>query len=331
MASLVLRRAAQLALLLVALGVWATDALAQRHARIGVVYPESHATVPPAVSVFWRRLQELGWAEGRNLTVESRYADGRTERLPSLIQNLVRRKVDLLVTWTTSAAIAAKEITEKTGTPVVVPVMGDPIATGIVTDLARPGGTLTGLALGHDQAFVGKWIQFLQETVPGLTSVTVILNPENAVARKQREALKLVAQGVGVQLRFIEVRDAPQLEAAFRTARGQSQAFVLLADPLTMSYREQIVSIANNQRMVGIYVLREFVDAGGLMSYGADNNALFYRAAEYADRVLRGEKPGDLPIEVSAKYELVVNLRTAKRLGVSMPQSVLLRADEVIQ
>ncbi len=304
---------------------------AGRQMRVGVLYPESRSSVPPAAAVFWRRLGELGWVEGRNLTIESRWADGNIERLPAYISELLGRNIDLLVTWTTPAAIAAKAATASSRTPVVVAVMADPIATGIVADLAHPGGNLTGLMQGHDRAFSGKWLEILHDTLPRLSTVAVILNPDNPVSRKQAEALKPAAGTLRVRLYFFEVREAGQLGRTFASARQQAEAFIVLADALTMQHRNEIAQLAAKHRIPGLYTVREFVDAGGLMSYAADNSALFYRAAEYADRILRGDKPGELPIEQATKFELVVNLRTAKALGLVIPQSVLLRADDVIR
>jgi len=324
---------AVLPLVTTALSPIAVDAAdpANRRVRVGVVYPESRSSVPPAVGVFWRRLAELGWVEGRNLVVESRWADGRADRLPALMPEVIGQDIELLVTWTTPAAVAAKAATAATGTPVVVAVMGDPVATGIVASLARPGGNLTGLALGHDQTFAGKWLQILQEVVPRLANVAVIFNPDNQPARKQTEGLRTVSSSLGLKLRFIEVRDWTQIERAFAMARQNDQAFVMLADALSMRYRGEIAALAAKAGIPGIYVLREFVDAGGLISYGADNNALFRRAAEYADRILRGAQPSDLPIEQPTKIEMVVNLKAAEALGLTIPQSILLRADEVIR
>jgi putative ABC transport system substrate-binding protein len=300
---------------------------AQSVARIGFVSPHSPSTDPQIVATFWQSLRELGYIEGQNLIVETRWANGRYDRLPVLMTEVVGRKVDILVTYGTPAAIAAKNATSTI--PILDAGMGDPVGSGLVASLARPSGNLTGLSLGWADT-AGKWIELLQEMVPRLSTVAVMVNPDNPVNRDFAKELQTIAPTRGLKLRLIKVRDQATLDQAFKQARREAQAVVVVGD-LTFGGRGQITALAAKHRLPAMYYLREFVDEGGLMAYGPDFTGLWRRAAEYVDKILKGAKPSDLPIEQPTKFQLVVNLKTAKTLGITILESILLRADEVIR
>jgi putative ABC transport system substrate-binding protein len=245
------------------------------------------------------------------------------------MDEVIGRKIDVLVTFGTPAAIAARNATTKV--PIVAAVMGDPVGAGLVASLARPGGNVTGLSSGHDERFISKLLELVKETIPRLTTVAVIRNPNNPATRRQTEALRVSAPHLGVKIRIIDVREPDELERAFKEAARWSQAVVVLADPLIRLHQQQIIALAAKHKLAGIYQFPDFVDAGGLMAYGPDFVVLFRRTAEYVDKILRGAKPADLPIEQPTRYVLSVNLKTAKALGLTIPESILLRADEVIR
>jgi putative ABC transport system substrate-binding protein len=207
--------------------------------------------------------------------------------------------------------------------------MGEPIRTGLAANLARPGGNVTGLSMGMAEGMAGKWLELLQETVPRLTTVAVIGNPENPIVREVVKELEVVARKRNLKLGFIEVREPSALDRAFEQAAREAQAAMVL--PLLLSQRQQIVAFAAKRRLPTIYPLRDYVEAGGLMAYVPDHVVMFQRAADYVDKILKGAKPGDLPIEGPTKFELVVNLKTAKALGLKIPESILLRSDEIIR
>ena len=297
--------------------------------RLGFVGPASPSTGVRAVTQFWDRLRELGYVEGRNLVIEARWAEGRYERLPELMAEVIGRKVDVLVTYSTPGAVAARNATSTI--PIVAVAMGDPVGSGLVASLARPGGNLTGLSMGWTQGITTKWLELLQEMVPRLATVVVIANPDNPVSRDQARELQAIAPTRGLKLRLSEVREPGALDLAFGQAGQEPQGGLVLADPVIAALRGQLTALAAKHRLPTIYYLRDFVDAGGLMSYGPDFGVQFRRAAEYVDKILKGALPADLPIEQPTQFELVVNLRTARALGLTIPQSILVRADEVIR
>jgi putative ABC transport system substrate-binding protein len=281
------------------------------------------------MTAFMERLRELGYVDGQNVTIEERWAEDRYERLPALMAELVTHKVDVIVTRGTPAAMAAKNATSTI--PIVVAAMGDPVGTGVVSSLARPGGNLTGLSLGFAEGMAGKWLELLQETVPRLSTIAVIANPRNPMVQAQMKELRAVAPARSVKLRFFDVHDPQALESAFAKAAQQARAVVLVPDPVFVAHPYKITALVSRYRLPTIYGLREFADAGGLIAYGPDRATMFRRAAEYVDKILKGAKPGELPIEQPTQYELIVNLKTAKALGITIPESILLRADEVIR
>jgi putative ABC transport system substrate-binding protein len=297
--------------------------------RLGFVHTQSPATATRGVSAFWERLRELGYIDGQNLVIEARWADGRIERLPAIMTELLGQKLDILVAATTQAAIAAKDATSTV--PIVGVAMGEPLRTGLATNLARPGGNLTGLSVGWAEGMVGKWLELLQETVPRLSTVAVIENPETSVAQGMVKELAGLAHTRRLKLRLIEVREPAGLERAFEQAGRNAQAVLVLPSPVISAHRGQVTALAAKHRLPTVYPLRDYVDAGGLMAYGPDLAVQYRRGAEYVDKILKGAKPGDLPIEQPTKFELVVNLKTAKALGITIPESILLRADEMIR
>jgi ABC-type uncharacterized transport system substrate-binding protein len=297
--------------------------------RLGFVGASSSATASKGVTAFWDRLRELGYTEGENLVVERRWADGQLDRLPALMAEVVARKVDVIFTSGTPAAIAAKKATSTI--PIVVAATGDPMGTGLVASLARPGGNLTGLSLEMTEDLSGKWLQLLQEAVTHLSTVAVISNPGSALVPKLAKHLESAARGRGVKLRFFDVREAVALASAFKQARREAQAALVVPDPVITEHRAEITALAATNRLPTIYTLLDFMETGGLMAYGVDAHVLFRRAAEYVDKILRGASPAELPVEQATQYRLVVNLKTARALGLTIPQSLLLRADEVIR
>jgi putative ABC transport system substrate-binding protein len=302
----------------------------QRVVRVGMVGLESSASnAPPGLSVFWQRLRELGWVEGENLLIEARWAAGRTDRLPTLMAELIEAKVDVIVSGGELVATAAKNATSTV--PIVGIAMGDPVRSGLVASLARPGGNLTGMSMGYGEDFNGKWLALLQEAVPRLSTVALILNPNNSLARDLAKGAKAIAPKRHLKIQIIEVREPEDFDGAFEQARQQAQAVLVQGDPLFVQNRGQITALAAKHRLPAMYSLLFFVDLGGLMAYAPDFSVMFRRAADYVDKILRGAKPATLPIEQPTQYLLGVNLKTAKALGLTIPQSVLLQADKVIR
>ena len=302
----------------------------QKVVRLGFVGPSSPSTAPPAIAALWERLSELGWVEGKNLVVERRWAEGRYDRLPALFAEVLALKIDVLVTYTTFGGIAAKKATSTV--PIVDAVMGQPVQSGLAQSLSRPGGNLTGLSLGWGEGIGGKWLELLQESVPRLSTVAVITSDARPpVTRAMIKELEDVAATRRLKLRIIEAQTPEGFDRAFDQARRQAQAVVVFSDPIVMAHRERITALAAKHRLPAMYALREYTEVGGLMAYGPDLAGMFRRAADYVDKILKGAKPGDLPIEQPTRYVFVVNLKTAKALGLTIPESILLRADEVIR
>jgi len=298
-------------------------------ARIGVL---SLASGPnPDMDIF-PRLRELGWIEGRNLAVEYRWATGREDQLPALAAELVRLKVDVIVTLSTPATQAAKQAT--TTIPIVMTFVADPVGSGLVASLARPGGNVTGvstLAAG----LVAKRLDLLKSVVPGIKRAAVLWEPgvlgEGAM-QSIREETVAAARTLGVQVQFIAARRPEDLERAFVSIReARIIAFLVFPSPMFFEASRRIVALAAKNRLPGVYPWREGPKTGGLMSYATNFPDMYRRAATYVDKILKGAKPADLPVEQPTKFELVINLKTAKALGLTIPPSLLQRADEVIQ
>jgi len=299
---------------------------ADRVAHVGFV---DTGSVLRGVPAFWERLRELGWIEGKNLVIEARSAEGHVERLPALMNQLVALNVDVLFIYGTPAAAAAKEATSTI--PIVIAMVGDAVGAGLVSNLARPDRNLTGVSLALGEEFSGKWMELLGETVPRLSTVAVIGNLASQWVRSAKRGLESAARTRGLALRFIEVRSVDELDRAFSSARQEAQGAIVLTDPLTWHHWQRILSLAAKYRVPTIYPNPEFSEHGGLMAYGADSVIAFRRAADYVDKILRGAKPGELPIEQPTQFKLVINLKAARALGLTVPESVLAQADEVIR
>ncbi len=298
-------------------------------ARIGRLSPLSAEVDAPFMNAFRQALQELGWVEGQSFSLVSRFAEGRADRLPQLAASLVRDGVDVLLTGSNPGALAAKHAT--TTIPIVMVTTGDPIGGGIVTSLAHPGGNLTGVtALGWELS--AKRLEALKGAVPGVQRVAVLVNPGAPYTRPFLAEREGVARDLGLKIQVLEARSPGELEAAFATmAHERAEAVMVLTDVLFITERRAIVELAARRRLPAVYFDRQFVDAGGLMFYGASLVHMYRRAALYVDKVLKGVRPADLPIEQPTTFELVVNLRAARALGLKIPPAFLLRADQVIE
>ena len=278
---------------------------------------------------FRQGLQEAGYVEGRDVVIEWRTANGDYARLPELAANLIQRKVEVIVADTTLAIRALKRATSTI--PIVMALVADPVGSGLVASLAHPGGNVTGLS-NMLAELSAKRLQLLKEAVSGLTRVAVLWNPDTPFHPKEIEALKAAGASLSIELNFINARTPEEIGPALSAvSRVHAQALYVIADPLFTTQLTTILKVASKRKLPDIHGLRQFVDAGGLMSYGASFGDLFRRSAGYVDRILKGAKPSDLPIEQPTKFELVVNLKTAKALGITIPQSIMLRADEVIR
>src|SRR3984893_9713108 len=300
-------------------------------ALIGFLSPASSAgDWGIRLQAFRDGLRELGYMEGKNLQLEVRWGEGKLERLPTLAAELVQLKVDVIVAASSPSVVAASQATRTI--PIVMPVSSDPVGDGLVASLARPGGNITGLSVMSPE-LGEKRIQLLKEMFPKIShAMAVLWNPDYVGMRARFEQARTAAPAVGLSVRSVEVRDTRELDAAFEAIiREHPEALLLLVDPFTRSQRSRIVQFAAEQRLPAIYESSEFVDVGGLISYGPNISDQFRRAAAYVDRILRGAKPADLPIEQPTKFELVINMRAAKTLGIKFPDSILLSADKVIE
>ncbi len=298
--------------------------------RVGFLGPRTRSNDAGLVDAFLQGLRDLGWVEGKTIVIEYRWAEGRSDRLPDLAAELVRLKVDVIFAGNTATAVAAKNAT---GTiPIVMATAGDPVGLGLVTSLARPGGNVTGLSFSVGTDIVGKWLELLKETVPKVRRVAVLSNPANPSHALAIENVIVAARAVGVQLQLLEAGGPNQFDNAFAAmARERAGALLVVLDPFFGFHRARLTDLAAKNRLPAMYGSREYPEAGGLMSYGANFRHNFHRSATYVDKILKGAKPADLPIEQPAKFELVINLKTAKMLGLTVPPSLLLRADQVIE
>ncbi len=297
--------------------------------RIGFLGNSTAALEVNLVGPFRDGLRELGYVEGRDVAIEYRWAEGRYERFPALVAELIAAKVDVLVTAGTPAALAVKRAT--TSIPLVMVAVGDPIGTGLVKSLARPGGNLTGLvSIAPD--LEGKRLELLTEIVPKLSAVAFLSNPANPFHATSEKQARAAARALHLKVEFFPVRAESEFDRAFLAMGGQRPgALVMLADRLFLHHRARIVEFAAQHRLPTMYAYTELVEAGGLMSFGPSYPGMHRRAAYFVDRILKGGKPADLPMEQPSKFELLINLKTARALGLVIPQPVLLRADDLIQ
>jgi putative tryptophan/tyrosine transport system substrate-binding protein len=280
------------------------------------------------VASFVQRLRELGWIEGHTIAIEYRWADGSTGRLPNIAAEFARLRVDVIVTAGTPAAIAVKQATSVI--PIVFATTGDPIGNGLVATLARPGGNATGLSTQQTD-LAGKRLELLRELVPRLSRLAILTNISNPSNILEREEVRTMARALGVEVITLEIRRAEDIPPAFETLKNGADALYIPPDPLVISELNRINALVLSARLPTMHGSGEYVEAGGLMSYGPNFPDLFRRAADYVDKILRGAKPGDIPVEQPTKFDLVINLTTAKALGLTIPESFLLRADEVIE
>jgi putative tryptophan/tyrosine transport system substrate-binding protein len=300
----------------------------KRIPRIGFLAPGSPSSDSPRVDPFRQGLQELGYTEGQNIVIELRFAEGKSERLPALVAELIQLKVDVIVLSGTPAAQVAKRAT--TTIPIVMGTSADPVGTELVASLARPGGNVTGLStLGSDLS--GKRLELLKEVVPGVSRIAVLYNPTNQSVPALLKETKIAAQSLGVQVQFLEARAPNELNKVFVAIKERPSALMVVPDPMLFAQRKRLSDLAGENRLPTMAEWEEFVQAGGLMSYGPSFREMFRRAATYVDKILKGRTPADLPVEQPTKFEFVINLKTAKQIGLTIPQWVLMRADRVIK
>jgi putative tryptophan/tyrosine transport system substrate-binding protein len=295
---------------------------------IGYVAPTGPLIPSRSTGAFLQRLRELGWIEGQTITIESRWAAGRPERLDEIAAEFVRLKVDLIVTSSTNDSIVMKQVAPQI--PMVFAVSGDPVGVGLVASLARPGGNVTGLS-NQSTDLVGKRLQLLREIVPGLHRLAILANPGSPQAMGEVSEVQAAARTLGVDVATSEMRQTADVNSAFELLKSRADALYIVPDPLANTNRILIGTLALGARLPMMCGFREFVEAGCLMSYGPNLPDLYRRAAEFADKILRGAKPGDIPVEQPTKFELVINLKSAKALGLTVPPALLARADEVIE
>jgi putative ABC transport system substrate-binding protein len=298
-------------------------------ARIGRLSPLSPEADAPFTSMFRHALQELGWVEGRSFTLVSRFAEGQPERLPELAASLVRDGVDVVLVGSNPGALAARNATRSI--PIVMVTTGDPIGAGIVSSLARPGANLTGVtALGGELS--AKRLEALKGAVPSVQRVAALVNPAAPYTGPFLDERAGLARDLGLTIQIVEARTRGELEAAFAAmARERAEAVMILTDVMFITERREVVELGARRRLPAVYFDRQFVDVGGLMFYGASLVHMYRRAAVYVDRILKGARPADLPIEQPTTFELVVNLRAARGLGLKIPPAFLARADEIIE
>ncbi len=299
-------------------------------AKIGYLFPGTPATTAHLLEAFRQGLRELGYVEGKTFVLELRYGEARVERLPELARELVGLKVDVIVTNTDGAIAAVKRETQTI--PIVMGNSTDPVGTGFVASLARPGGNITGLSAISPE-LSGKRLELLREVVPGLSRVAFLWNPDIRGAVLDYNETESAARSLGLQVQSVEVLRAEDLDRAFSAiTKERAQALTMpAANPVGFANRDQIASFAQRNRLPSMFAQSEYVDAGGLMSYGPSTPDMVRRAATYVDKILKGTKPADLPVERPMKFELVINLKTAKQIGLTIPPNVLVRADKVIK
>ena len=326
-----MRRREFMTLLGGAMIAWPLAARAQQPGKVptigflGAGTPSSHGQWAAALV---QRLRELGWIEGRTMAIEFRWAEGRRERAAEIAAEFVRLKVDVIVASGTAFIIAAKQATS--AIPIVFAAAGDPVGTGLVASLARPGGNVTGLSIQATDV-AGKRLELLREVVPSLRRLAIIGNVGSPIAVLEMREVETAARTLGLDVVFAEIRRAGEIAPAFEALKGRAEALYVANDPLVDANRTRIITLVLAARLPTIYGNREHVDAGGLMSYGTNFSDLFRRAADYVDKILRGAKPADLPVEQPTKFDLVINLTTAKALGLTIPEAFLLRANEIIE
>ena len=295
---------------------------------IGFLGAASPEMANPWVAAFVKRLGELGWIEGRTVAIEYRWAEARTERYSEIAAEFVKLKVDIIVTWASAPVLAVKQAT--TSIPIVFAAQMDPVGVGVVASLARPGGNVTGMSIQQTDT-AGKRIELLREVVPKLARLAVMANADAPGAVLEMREVLAMARTLGFEVTPIEIRQEDEIASAVGALKGRTDALYVATDPLIFSNRLRINALAQDRRLPTIYGSRAYADAGALMSYGPNYADLFRHAAEQVDKILRGTKPADIPIEQPTKFELVINLKTARALGLDIAPTLLARADEVIE
>jgi putative tryptophan/tyrosine transport system substrate-binding protein len=314
-----------------AAAAWPLAARAQRSEKlptIGYLDASTPAVSGPWIAAFVQRLRELGWVEGRTVAIEYRWGDARSDRWAEITAEFVRLKVDVIATYNTPTTITAKKVTS--AVPIVFALAADPVGTGLVESLARPGGNVTGMSTQHTD-FPGKRLGLLREVVPGLRRLAVMANVGNPASVGEMGEVQLVARTLGLDFVASEIRRAEDIDPAFEALKGRVDALYLPPDALTGTNQIRINGAALSARLPTMYAYREYVQAGGLMSYGPNYPDLFRRSADLVDKILRGTKPAEIPVEQPTKFDLVINLKTAKALGLEIPPTLLALADEVIE
>ena len=298
--------------------------------RIGYLVQNSVEISRPTFTAFREGLRERGWIEGQNIVIEFRYADGNLDQLPALVAELIRLKVDVIVTTSSGTSWAAKNATQ--AIPIVMGASANALGEGLVSSLSHPGGNITGMTFISGSEIAGKQLQLLKEVAPATSRVALLTNPTNRAHAGFANEVKLAARSFGAQVQVLEASNPGQLDNAFAAiTKERGTALLVLTDSMFVGLHPRIANLAAKSRVPALYSQREFVDAGGLISYGPSLADMYRRAAIPVDKILRGAKPGDIPVEQPTKFEVVINLRTAKALGLALSQSLLLQANEVIQ
>jgi putative ABC transport system substrate-binding protein len=311
------------------LAAWPRVTRGQQPAKtIGYLGASTRLEETQWITAFVRRLAELGWVEGRTVTIEYRWAEGNSERFAQIAAEYVRLNVDVIATWGSAPVVAARQATSII--PIVFAASGDPVGTGLVTSLARPGGNATGLSTQQSD-IATKRLELLREAVPGLRRLAIMVNVDAPISVLDMREIQAAADTLGLDVVIADLRQAKDIAPAFDAVKGRADALYVCTEPLVFTNRVRINLLAAAARMPTMHGRREYVEAEGLMSYGTNFLDLFRRAAEYVDKILTGAKPADLPVEQPTKFELVVNLKTAKALGIDIPRTILERADEVIE
>ena len=298
--------------------------------RIGFISPASSPTAAPNLEALRQGLHELGYVEGKSIYIETRWAEGSAERFPRLLNELNELKVEVIVIGAAAGAIAAKN--SGLTIPVVFAAVTDPLGHGIVESLARPGGNITGVALAVGEGFSGKWVELLKETVPKIERSAVLRNPTHPIAAVFMRETQAAARGLRLKLDFIDARQREELATALvQLGKERPPALIVTPDPVFTAGRSRIVDFVSTHQLPSMFFSGDFVDAGGLMSYGPSFRESYRRAAFYVDKILKGTRPADLPVQQPTKFELMINLKTAKQIGLTIPPNVLARADRVIK
>jgi len=310
---------------------WPLVAHGQQTAKIptiGFLGPSTASVSRERIAAFEQRLRDLGWADGRSVAIDYRWADGKPERFGMIAAEFVKAGVDVIVTWGTATAVAAKQSTRTI--PIVFTVVGDPVGAGLITSLSRPGGNVTGLSTQHSDA-AGKRLELLREAVPALHRLAIMANADNPGPLQEMREIESMARRLGLVVESLEIRRAEDIASAFERIKGRADALYITADAVFFTNRDRINTLATAARLPTMHGVLESVAAGGLMAYAPNYLDLFRRTAEHVDKVLRGTKPAEIPVEQPTKFDLVINLTTAKALGLTVSPTLLARADEVIE